>query len=78
MDKAKAIWKYHRGAGYVVATLGLATIVAASWTTYSENVAHIQHWAVIVASVLVLVGLVPRIKLQKLGLKRENLERSNS
>ena len=66
------MWKYHRGTGYVIATLGLATVCAASWTTYSLNVAHIQHWAVIVASVLVLVGVVPRIKLQKFGLKKED------
>ncbi|KAF2478169.1 uncharacterized protein BDR25DRAFT_275955 [Lindgomyces ingoldianus] len=71
VDKAKAVWKYHRVSGYMVATLGLATICAASWTDYSLGVLHIQHWAVIVASVLVLVGLVPRIKLQKLGLKKE-------
>lgn len=69
VDNAKKVWKYHRTTGYVIATLGLATVCAASWTTYSLYVAHIQHWAVIVASVLVLVGVVPRIKLQKLGLK---------
>ncbi|KAJ4347158.1 uncharacterized protein N0V89_011096 [Didymosphaeria variabile] len=74
VDQAKAIWKYHRAAGYVVATVGLATVCAASWTTYSLNVAHIQHWAVIVASVLVLLGVVPRIKLQKLGLRRADGE----
>lgn len=66
-DKAKRIYKYHRMAGYLIAVLGLATICAASWTTYSLGVAHLQHWAVIVASVLVLVGLVPRIRLSKLG-----------
>lgn len=70
-EKAKSIYKYHRVTGYIIATLGLATVCAASWTTYSLNVAHIQHWAVIVASVLVLVGVVPRIRLSKLGLKKE-------
>lgn len=71
VDKAKAIYKYHRVAGYTVATVGLATICAASWTTYSLYVAHIQHWAVIVASVLVVVGVVPRIRLAKFGVRRE-------
>jgi hypothetical protein len=71
VDNAKAIYKYHRMAGYVIATLGLATICAASWTTYSLNVAHMQHWAVIVASVLVLAGVVPRIRLSKFGIKKE-------
>ncbi|CAO2654152.1 Nn.00g108850.m01.CDS01 [Neocucurbitaria sp. VM-36] len=71
IENAKSIYKYHRVFGYIIATLGLATICAASWTTYSLYVAHIQHWAVIVASVLVLVGVVPRIRLSKFGLKRE-------
>lgn len=71
VDQAKSIYKYHRMSGYVIATLGLATICAATWTTYSLNVAHIQHWAVIVASVLVLVGVVPRIRLSKFGLKKD-------
>jgi hypothetical protein len=71
VDNAKSIYKYHRLSGYLIATLGLATICAASWTTYSLNVAHIQHWAVIVASVLVLAGTVPRIRLSKFGLKKD-------
>jgi hypothetical protein len=70
VDQAKAVYKYHRMSGYVIATLGLATVCASSWTTYGLGVAQIQHWAVIVASVLVLVGVVPRIKLSKLGLRR--------
>ncbi|KAG9202326.1 hypothetical protein G6514_004535 [Epicoccum nigrum] len=71
VDSAKSIYKYHRLSGYLIMTLGLATICAASWTTYSLNVAHIQHWAVIVASVLVLAGTVPRIRLSKFGLKKD-------
>ncbi|KAG9186239.1 hypothetical protein G6011_02795 [Alternaria panax] len=54
VDNAKSIYKYHRVSGYVIAVLGLATICAATWTTYNLNLAHIQHWAAIVASVLVL------------------------
>ncbi|EOA84614.1 hypothetical protein ACJQWK_06588 [Exserohilum turcicum] len=69
-EKAKAIYKYHRIAGYLIAVVGLATISAATWTTYNIYVAHIQHWGVVVASVLVLVGVVPRIRLSKLGLRR--------
>ncbi|KAH9869702.1 hypothetical protein IAQ61_006914 [Plenodomus lingam] len=70
VDRAKSIYKYHRLAGYLIAVLGLATICASSWTTYSLNVLHMQHWAVVVASVLVLVGVVPRIRLSKFGLRR--------
>jgi hypothetical protein len=71
VDNAKAVYKYHRVGGYVIATLGLATICAATWTTYNLNVGHIQHWAVIVASVLVLAGTVPRIRLSKFGLRKD-------
>ncbi|KAF1838202.1 hypothetical protein BDW02DRAFT_542309 [Decorospora gaudefroyi] len=68
VDQAKSVYKYHRMGGYIIATLGLATICAATWTDYNLGLAHIQHWAVIVASVLVLVGVVPRIRLSKFGL----------
>jgi hypothetical protein len=69
VENAKAVWKYHRGSGYVVLTLGLATVCASSWTDFSKKVLHVEHWAVIVASVLVLVGVVPRIKLHKFGIQ---------
>jgi hypothetical protein len=74
VENAKSVYKYHRMGGYVIATLGLATICAATWTTYNIYVAHMQHWAVITASVLVLVGVVPRIRLSKFGIKKEGGE----
>lgn len=67
-DNAKAIWKYHRVSGYLVLTLSLATVCAATQTFYVKTTLGIQLWAVIVSSVLVLLGLIPRIKKQKLGL----------
>ncbi|KAF2747085.1 hypothetical protein M011DRAFT_467975 [Sporormia fimetaria CBS 119925] len=70
VENAKAVYKYHRMAGYVIATLGLATVCAATWTDYVKKVAHIQHWAVIVASVLVLAGVLPRVRVQKFGWKK--------
>jgi hypothetical protein len=70
VERAKSVYKYHRMAGYAVTTLGLATVCAASWTTYSIGVAHLQHWAVIVASVLVVVGVGARVRLSKFGVKR--------
>ncbi|KZF25239.1 hypothetical protein L228DRAFT_244034 [Xylona heveae TC161] len=66
--KAKKIWKYHRASGYIVLILSLATIAAATQTDYNKNVLHIQLWAVLVAAVLVLAGIIPRIKKQKFGL----------
>ena len=67
VDRAQSIWKYHRLNGYVLLLLFFATIAAATQTDFNKNKLHIQLWAVIVASVLTLVGVVPRIKKQKLG-----------
>lgn len=66
VEKAKALYKYHRWSGYVIFTLGLATVCAATQTDYNKEVLHIQLWAVIVAAVIALAGLLPRIKKQKM------------
>lgn len=68
VEKARSWYKYHRISGYLVLVLGMATVCAASWTEYSEGVLGIQHWAVIVASVVTLAGLLARVKKHKLGL----------
>lgn len=68
-DKAKSLYKWHRLSGYAVLLLLLATVIAATQTDYNKNVLHIKLWSVIVASILVVVGIVPRVKKQKLGLK---------
>ncbi|KAI9648723.1 hypothetical protein NHQ30_003363 [Ciborinia camelliae] len=68
ISTAKSIYKYHRLSGYLVLLLMLATISAATWTDFNVNALHIKSWAIIVCSVLVLVGIIPRIKKQKLGL----------
>ena len=68
LDQAKSIWKYHRMSGYLILVLFFATISAATQTDFNKNVLHIQLWAVITASVITLVGVVPRIKKQKLGM----------
>jgi len=67
VDKGKAIYKYHRMLGYLILVMMLATVCAATQTGFNKNVLHIRLWAVIVASVLVLVGVVPRIKKSKFG-----------
>ncbi|APA10017.1 hypothetical protein SS1G_05698 [Sclerotinia sclerotiorum 1980 UF-70] len=69
---AKAIYKYHRASGYLILLLMLATISAATWTPFNENALHIKSWAVIGCALLMLVGMVPRIKKEKLGLGRRN------
>ncbi|KAK8205825.1 eukaryotic cytochrome b561-domain-containing protein [Phyllosticta capitalensis] len=68
VDSAKKIYKYHRMSGYLVLVLALATVAAATQTGYNLFVLHIQLWAVLVAAILTLIGVFPRIKKQKLGL----------
>jgi hypothetical protein len=67
VETAKGLYKYHRVSGYIILTLMLATVCAASATTYNVNVLGMQLWALVVSSVLVLVGIVPRIRLNKFG-----------
>lgn len=67
VDRAKSVYKYHRISGYLIATLLLVTVCLATLTGFNKNVLHMRLWAVVVASVLVLVGLIPRIKKHKLG-----------
>ncbi|KAG5301499.1 cytochrome b561 [Histoplasma ohiense] len=66
VDDGKKIYKYHRVSGYVVFVLELATVAAATQTDYNKSTLHIQLWAVLVASVLVLGGVGARIKRQKM------------
>ncbi|TLD35437.1 cytochrome b561 [Venturia nashicola] len=68
VDKAKRIYKYHRVAGYGVLILVLATVCTATQTTFNKTTYHIQLWAMILLSVIILAGILPRIKKQKLGL----------
>ncbi|KAI6248074.1 hypothetical protein HI914_03180 [Erysiphe necator] len=66
---AKAIYKYHRASGYITLILMLATVATATKTTFNINVLHLKLWVVITTSALVLIGIIPRIRLYKLGLK---------
>ncbi|KAI9801464.1 MAG: hypothetical protein M1833_002696 [Piccolia ochrophora] len=67
-NNAKKLYKYHRISGYIILILMLATVAAATQTDFNKGVLHIRLWAVILTSVLILVGVFPRIKKQKLGL----------
>ena len=67
MEKAKSLYKFHRAAGYLTLLVMLATVCAATQTPYNVNVTGIQLWAVIVASVLILLGVGARIKPSKFG-----------
>ena len=67
MANAKSLYKYHRVGGYVTSLVMLATICAATETTYNIGVLKIQLWAVVVASVLVVLGVASRVRLSKFG-----------
>ncbi|OAA67265.1 cytochrome b561-like protein [Niveomyces insectorum RCEF 264] len=71
VDRARALWKQHRWAGYAaVLPLLLATVTTATATDYNVNVLDIRLWAVLVAAGLVVVGVYPRIHVRKLGLRQ--------
>ena len=66
--RGKAMYKYHRMVGYILMTLELATVAAATQTTFNLSVLAIPLWAVLLAAVLIIAGLGARAKKQKLGL----------
>ncbi|CAG8954422.1 hypothetical protein HYFRA_00006049 [Hymenoscyphus fraxineus] len=68
VNQAKSLYKWHRISGYIVFLLLLATVAAATQTDYNKNVLDIKLWAVLVCSVLIVIGVFPRIKKEKLGL----------
>ncbi|KAL9036353.1 MAG: hypothetical protein Q9214_006173 [Letrouitia sp. 1 TL-2023] len=68
VDNAKSVYKYHRMSGYVLLVLSLVTVALATQTGFSKSSLHLQLWAVVVLAVVTLIGVLPRIKKQKLGL----------
>lgn len=68
VDNGKRIYKYHRWSGYALLVLELATVAAATQTTYNVNALHIPLWGVVAAAILVVAGVGARIKKHKLGL----------
>ncbi len=69
VETAKSIYKWHRISGYVVLALLLATVAAATQTDFNKTTLDIKLWAVLISAALVLIGVLPRIKKQKLGLR---------
>ncbi|KAJ5799617.1 uncharacterized protein N7518_001685 [Penicillium psychrosexuale] len=68
VDAGKRIYKYHRWSGYVLLLLEMATVVAATQTTYNLMAIHIPLWGVVVAAIFILAGVGARVKKHKLGL----------
>lgn len=67
VDGGKKIYKYHRGSGYLVLAFMLATVLAATQTGFNLNVLHMRVWVIVVLVLLVVIGVVPRIKKGKFG-----------
>lgn len=53
----------------MILVLLFATVAAATQTDFNKTTLDIKLWAVLVTAILVLIGIIPRIKKQKLGLK---------
>ncbi|KAA8900455.1 hypothetical protein FN846DRAFT_909282 [Sphaerosporella brunnea] len=68
VERAKRVYKYHRIAGYVLVLLLLVNVVLATKTYYAGKVLGIRTWAAVVGSLLVVAGIAPRIKKQKIRL----------
>lgn len=69
VENAKRVYKWHRASGYAVLLLLFITVGAATFTAFNVNSLHIKLRSVVVSSVLVWVGIVPRIRLAKFGLR---------
>ncbi|PYH45544.1 cytochrome b561 domain-containing protein [Aspergillus saccharolyticus JOP 1030-1] len=67
VERGKTLYKYHRQSGYLLLVLELATVVAATRTTFNVNVLGISLWGVVVGAVLVVIGVGARIRKHKLG-----------
>lgn len=70
VSNAKKVYKYHRMAGYAGLVMFLATVCAAADTDFNRNVLGMRMWVLIVASLLVLAGVLPRVRLSKFGLRK--------
>lgn len=68
-DRAKKVYKWHRAVGYVVLLLLLGTVTAATRTETGREFLKLRTWAVVLAGTVVLVGVLPRVRLGKLGLE---------
>jgi hypothetical protein len=68
VENGKKIYKYHRRFGYFLLVLELATVAAATQTTFNQGVLHIRLWVALVTAVIIILGVGARLKKHKLGL----------
>lgn len=65
--RAKSLYKYHRYSGYLILLMILATAVTATLTGYNQAVLGVGSWVTSLAALLVAIGVLLRIQIQKLG-----------
>lgn len=65
---ARAVWKYHRWSGYFALVLLMASVVSSAKTDLMEKVQKLDFYLVLAGCALILMGVIPRIKKQKLKL----------
>lgn len=61
-------YKYHRVGGYTILLFQIITAALATKTYYGAHVLHIKTWLVVLAGALVILGVYPRIKKQKVAI----------
>ncbi|KAH8105370.1 eukaryotic cytochrome b561-domain-containing protein [Cristinia sonorae] len=66
-ESARSIYKYHRIFGYLIFVFIIATAIAVTYTDYVKYVLKIRTWFVVLCSVFILAGVLPRVQLKKLG-----------
>ncbi|KFG84056.1 putative cytochrome b561 [Metarhizium anisopliae] len=74
-ERAKSLYKYHRYVGYFILLMLLATVVATTDTDYVRLVLGANFWTVLAGSVLIVMGVFPRIQKQKMGFGPRQEER---
>ena len=68
VERGKRVYKYHRLFGYVLLVLELTTVSFSVYTGYNINLSKIPLTPVLGASLVILIGVGGRIRLQKFGL----------
>ncbi|TLD25640.1 hypothetical protein PspLS_06010 [Pyricularia sp. CBS 133598] len=68
VENAKATWKYHRWFAYVVVLpMVVFTCLSSLETGFNVNVLHMRPWIFYLSFILAVMGIAPRVHLDKLG-----------
>ncbi|GJN84954.1 hypothetical protein PLIIFM63780_008518 [Purpureocillium lilacinum] len=71
--KARTLWKWHRVFAYaIILPLLLVTVFFTTHTSYNLGVLKMKWWGILIALVLVVAGIYPRIPLHKIRNQKQN------